>query len=170
MNVARMHLANGSADLIDRSMHMFSSIGKLPIRRGRQTPLPTAILALLAILAGFATAQSATAAELLMLERPGCPWCKRFDAEIAPAYAKTDEGRRAPLRRIDVTRPWPADLAAIARERLTPTFVLVAEGVEVGRLRGYPGDEFFWVLLADMLANLPQTTTSGVSETQGQPR
>lgn len=164
---ARKPLAKGIADLIDRRMHMFSSIGKLPIRPTRQIPL---LIAFLAILAGAATARSAAAAELLMLERPGCSWCMRFNEEIAPAYAKTKEGRRAPLRRVDVTRPWPTDLAAIARERLTPTFVLVEMGVEVGRLRGYPGDEFFWMLLADMLAKLPQTTTSGVSETQGQPR
>jgi hypothetical protein len=38
---------------------------------------------------------------------------------------------------------------------LTPTFVLVHEGEEVGRLRGYPGDEFFWGLLGGMLERLP---------------
>ena len=167
MILARMHLANGIADLIDRRMHMFSSIGKLPIRSNWQMPL---LVAFLAILAGVATARFATAAELLMLERPGCPWCKRFNDEIAPGYAKSEEGRRAPLRRVDITRPWPADLAAIAQERLTPTFVLVENGLEIGRLRGYPGDEFFWVLLDDMLAKLPETPTSGASATQGQVR
>ena len=43
----------------------------------------------------------------------------------------------------------------IFRERLTPTFVLVHEGEEVGRLRGYPGDQFFWGLLGGMLERLP---------------
>ena len=38
----------------------------------------------------------ASAAELLMMEQPGCAWCARFDAEIAPAWPKTEEGRRAP--------------------------------------------------------------------------
>ena len=167
MILARKPLAKGIADLIDRRMHMFSSIGKLPIRLSRRIVAVAALAAMTVILAA---PPAATAAELLMLERPGCPWCKRFDEEIAPAYAGSEEGRRVPLRRVDITRPWPADLAAIARERLTPTFVLVEKGVEVGRLRGYPGDQFFWALFADMLAKLPQTTTSGVSETRGQIR
>ena len=95
------------------------------------------------------------AAELVMLEQPGCVWCKRFNDEVAPQYGKTEEGRIAPLRRVDITKPWPEDLASIARERLTPTFVLVHEGEEIGRLRGYPGDEFFWGLLGGMLERLP---------------
>ena len=96
----------------------------------------------------------ARAAELLMLEQPGCVWCARFNAEIAPAYPKTAEGARAPLRRVDITGDWPDDLAGIATERFTPTFVLVEDGKEVGRIRGYPGDEFFWYLLAELLAKL----------------
>ncbi|WP_229151987.1 thioredoxin family protein [Aurantimonas sp. VKM B-3413] len=98
-----------------------------------------------------------------MLEKPGCPWCKRFDEEIAPAYPNTVEGRRAPLRRIDITRPWPADLEGIRKERLTPTFILTDRGLEIARLRGYPGDQFFWSLLDDMLAKLPddETTPAG---------
>ena len=97
----------------------------------------------------------ALAADLVMLEQPGCVWCKRFNEEIAPQYAKTEEGRRAPLRRVDITKPWPEDLAAVAPERLTPTFVLVDEGKEISRIRGYPGDEFFWSLLDGMLDMLP---------------
>lgn len=101
-------------------------------------------------------ASSLRAAELLMLEQPGCVWCAKFNEEIAPAYPNTAEGRRAPLRRIDITEEWPSDLAEIPRERFTPTFVLVEEGEEVGRIRGYPGDEFFWYLLADLIAKLDQ--------------
>ncbi|OQM73552.1 transcriptional regulator [Manganibacter manganicus] len=97
---------------------------------------------------------SAGAAELLMLEQPGCVWCARFNREIAPAWPKTPEGQRAPLRRVDITGPWPADLADITRERFTPTFVLMENGREIGRLRGYPGDEFFWFRIDELLAKL----------------
>lgn len=96
-----------------------------------------------------------SAAELLMLEQPGCVWCKRFNEEIAPAYPKTEEGQRAPLRRVDITEDWPEDLEGIRKERLTPTFVLLNNGVEIDRMVGYPGDQFFWGLLDDMLAKLP---------------
>ncbi|TIP10427.1 transcriptional regulator [Mesorhizobium sp.] len=102
----------------------------------------------------------AEAAELLMMEQPGCVWCARFDAEIAPTWAKTAEGRRAPLRRVDMTAPWPRDLLGIQRERFTPTFVLLHEVAEVGRLRGYVGDVFFWYRVGELLANLPQENTN----------
>ncbi len=111
----------------------------------------TAILFLLLAFAG-----SAKAAELIMYEQAGCVWCKRFNAEIAPAWPKTEQGKRAPLRRVDIHEPVPEDLANIAIERFTPTFVLVEEGKEIARLRGYPGDEFFWHLVDDMLAKLDQ--------------
>lgn len=99
-------------------------------------------------------AQAARAAELLVLEQPGCPWCAKFDAEIAPAWPKTEEGKRVPLRRVDITKPWPEDLAGIRKERFTPTFVLIEDGEEIGRIRGYVGDEFFWYLVDELIAKL----------------
>jgi hypothetical protein len=43
---------------------------------------------------------TARAAELIMLEQAGCTWCEAFYGEIAPIYAKTVEGQRAPLRQV----------------------------------------------------------------------
>jgi hypothetical protein len=115
------------------------------------------LLICLAILAAVPAigAGAAWPAEMVMLVQPGCPWCAKFDAEIAPAWPSTPEGRRAPLRRVDITGPWPEDLAKVTPERFTPTFILIDQGREVARLRGYPGDQFFWYLVDDMLAKLP---------------
>lgn len=93
--------------------------------------------------------------ELVMVEQSGCVFCERFDSEIAHIYPKTEEGMRAPLRRIDLGDGWPADLVNVATETLTPTFILVENGREVGRLRGYRGDEYFWFLLGELMAKLP---------------
>lgn len=103
----------------------------------------------------LALSARAQAAELLMLEQPGCVWCAQFNAQIAPAWPKTPEGRLAPLRRVDITMPWPSDLAGVAKERFTPTFVLMDDGREIGRIRGYVGDEFFWYRIGELLALLP---------------
>jgi hypothetical protein len=109
---------------------------------------------LAAFLFGLMMALPARAAELVMFEQKGCVWCQRFDREIAPAYDKTTEGKRAPLRRVDVGQPVPSDLGFIRRERFTPVFVLVDGGREFGRIRGYPGDTFFFGLLANMIEKL----------------
>ena len=106
---------------------------------------------MLAVLAALMLPLTAAATELVMVEQPGCVWCARWDAEIAPAYPKTAEGRFAPLRRVDL-RAIPDDLALDRRVRFTPTFLLVDDGRELARIEGYPGADFFWPLLGDMLA------------------
>ncbi len=90
------------------------------------------------------------AAELVMVEQPGCHWCQRWDDEIAHIYPKTGEGQVAPLRRVNL-RALPEDVEFASRPVFTPTFVLVQDGQELGRLEGYNGDEFFWFLLARLL-------------------
>ena len=115
------------------------------------------VLAAAALFASVALpAPPAGAAELVMLVREGCVWCKRWNEEIGPIYPRTAEARIAPLRVVDIDTPWPDDLADIRRERLTPTFILVENGIEIGRLRGYAGDEFFWSLLGDLIKKLPK--------------
>jgi len=100
----------------------------------------------------------ANATVLIMVEQDDCPFCDRFNDEIGPVYAKTDEGKRAPLVRLDLYEPWPETYNAIEKApvaRVTPMFILVHDGKEIDRLYGYDGDEFFWFLLGEMLEKLP---------------
>lgn len=97
---------------------------------------------------------NARAAELVMFEQAGCAWCEAFDSEIGSIYDKTEDGLRAPLRRVDITQARPRDLAFIEIERLTPLFVLVDNGREIGRIRGYGGREMFWTQLYMLMQKL----------------
>jgi hypothetical protein len=97
------------------------------------------------------------AAELIMVEQHGCHWCEQWNAEIAPAYPNTEEGARAPLRRVLIS-DLPEDVEFTSRPVFTPTFVLVHEGQELGRMEGYAGDEFFWFLLGQLLDAHPDAT------------
>jgi thioredoxin-related protein len=111
------------------------------------------VLAVLSIcLCGVASAGST---ELIMFEEDGCGWCERWNKEVGIVYHKTVEGKRAPLRRMDIHEPLPRELRFIAKGGYTPTFVLVDQEREIGRIRGYPGEEFFWGLLGKMLERLP---------------
>lgn len=103
----------------------------------------------------LSTTKFAAAAELLIVEEHFCPYCERFNAEIGEIYAKTKEGKQAPLVRIQLEEPWPEKYSGIQKATVTPTFILVHEGREVDRLLGYQGDEFFWFLLGNMLEKLP---------------
>src|SRR6202142_3469355 len=97
---------------------------------------------------------NARAAEPVMFEQAGCAWCEAFDREIAPIYGKAEEGQRAPLRRVDIAQNLPPDLAFLEVERLAPLFVLVDRGREIGRIRGYPGEDHFWGLLGVLMKKL----------------
>ena len=87
---------------------------------------------------------------LLMAEENGCYWCQKWDEEISHIYPKTAEGRTAPLRRYDLHADTP-DVAFVRRVTFTPTFILVHEGREVGRIEGHPGEDFFWPMLTRMM-------------------
>ena len=65
------------------------------------------------------------------------------------------EGKQAPLRRVDIHDDMPEDLLEIAPVIYTPTFVLLHEGVEIGRIKGYPGEDFFWGMLDQLIKKLP---------------
>ena len=91
------------------------------------------------------------AAELVMFESPVCEWCEVWHEELGAVYAKTSEGRRAPLRRVDLFRSLPQDLRMLKGVRYTPTFGLMDDGREVGRILGYPGESFFWAQLGELL-------------------
>lgn len=111
-------------------------------------------------------ATGAPAAELIMFEQVGCPWCVRWHAEIGEIYAKTDEGKKAPLRRVDIFDELPEDLKWVRPETFTPSFVLVDNGKEYGRIRGYPGEDFFWWHLGEMLKKLKTKPQAALTATQ----
>jgi len=128
------------------------------------------VLSVLALLAGFAVLSSAAnAAELVMFRRDGCPYCAAWDREIGPIYSKTDIARRAPLRIVDLDRGGDPGVRTRSPILYTPTFVLVANGEEVGRIEGYPGDAFFWGLLDRLLDKLPPESLKGTSVTSAEP-
>lgn len=103
-------------------------------------------------------ARQAQAAELIMVEQLGCEWCKVWDEEIGASYHLTAEGKIAPLRRINIHDDLPDDLEFVRGLVFTPTFVLVHDGREIGRILGYPGEDFFWGLLQQLIVKLPEKT------------
>ncbi|MVO17459.1 hypothetical protein [Zongyanglinia huanghaiensis] len=104
-----------------------------------------------AMAAGILLTLPVQAAELVMVEQPNCEWCARWDEEIGPIYPKTSEGRFAPLRRVDL-RDLPGELDVARRVNFTPTFLIIEDQREIGRLEGYPGEDFFWPVIAQLLS------------------
>lgn len=132
-------------------------------RMGRRAMMRGAVAALLAAVLPLGAAL-ADGIELLMFERPGCPWCAQWNAEIAPIYDRTTEGRAAPLRRVQLADPLPEGVVIARPVVFTPTFVLVRDGAEQGRIEGYPGQDFFWPLLQRMIAGAEDAAKAGAED------
>jgi hypothetical protein len=113
------------------------------------------------LVAAYAAPVPARAAELVMFEAGGCTWCRTWHEVIGPIYPRTEEGRIAPLRRVDKDGPRPDDLRHVEGIVFTPTFVVVEAGREVGRITGYPGEDFFWGLVGQIVAKVKSPDLSG---------
>lgn len=89
--------------------------------------------------------------KLMMLDRKGCIYCAAWKREIGAGYASSAQGKTAPLAIIDIDGPWPDGLAIGRRPYLTPTFILLRDGQEIDRLEGYPGQDYFYPVLTEMM-------------------
>tara|TARA_B100000927_G_scaffold97230_1_gene78443 strand:+ start:1873 stop:2259 length:387 start_codon:yes stop_codon:yes gene_type:complete len=104
------------------------------------------------------------AAELIMVEQQGCYYCLEWKDQLGHIYPKTPEGKYAPLKTIDITEV--DQLKGLQRDVIfTPTFVLMEDNKELGRLEGYSGEDFFWELLELILEKETDYTVPKVIKT-----
>lgn len=111
-----------------------------------------------ALLASLSTPSNA--ADLVMVDQDGCSYCIEWKSVIGPIYPKTEAGKFAPLTVVDIADPSPFEGGYATPVVFTPTFVLFEEGQEIGRIAGYPGEDFFWGILERMLGDLTDFNAS----------
>ncbi|TDW34554.1 hypothetical protein LY39_03337 [Roseinatronobacter bogoriensis subsp. barguzinensis] len=117
------------------------------------------VLAMVLSLFGGAAAQ-AQDLRLIMVEQAGCYYCRVFNRDIAPIYEKSTEGLAAPLVHVQLRGELPEGVTLDSRPFVTPTFILIGpDGAEIERLTGFPGEDFFWPYISDMIA----TAQAGLS-------
>ena len=90
---------------------------------------------------------------LLMVEQAGCYYCRVFNRDIAPVYEKSAEGQAAPLVHVQLRGDLPEGVVLNTQPFVTPTFILIGpDGGEIERLTGFPGEDFFWPYISDMIS------------------
>ena len=118
----------------------------------------------LAVVAALLWPVTSDAAELLIFERDGCVWCQRWHRDVGSSYGKTDEARVLPLRRVNIDTQATSRVRLVSPVRFTPTFVVVDDGREIGRITGYINDDTFWGLLSTFVTRIetppPQSNPS----------
>ena len=97
-------------------------------------------------LAGLA-AEQARSLELVFITSEHCPFCKAWERDVGQIYDSTPYALKARLRRVDLGDVDSALPAGAVKVFGTPTFLIVENNTEIGRIEGYQSSEmFFWAL------------------------
>jgi len=103
------------------------------------------------LLAAFILAPGLAVAEtrLVMVTSDHCPFCRAWERDVGAVYDKYPYAGDLPLTRIEIGAPLPEGLALTAPVIGTPTFIVLRDGREIDRQRGYDDAEMFWWWLSD---------------------
>ena len=114
---------------------------------------PFRILALGFVLNFAALSHIAIAStRLVMVTSDHCPFCQAWERDIGVLYEKSPYAPSLPLTRVDVGSAMPEGVALQSPVLGTPTFLIIHNGQEIDRQRGYDNAEMFWWWLSDHAA------------------
>ena len=118
------------------------------------------MVSLLALIVAYlpAWADVGKGVRILMVERDGCLYCAAWEAEVGPGYAQSATGQAAPILPVDIDGPYPDGLALERRPVMTPTFILLRDGIELGRIEGYAGKDQFYPMIGQMMEDAGLST------------
>ncbi|MDX2258463.1 MAG: hypothetical protein NW205_06045 [Hyphomicrobiaceae bacterium] len=91
-----------------------------------------------------ASPRQAPTRELVVLEMPGCIYCGIFRRDVLPAYKASLRAGELPIRFIDINDRAAGDIGLAAPVDIIPTFVILENNEELGRIPGYVGPETFF--------------------------
>ncbi len=91
--------------------------------------------------------------QLVVMEAPGCIYCRIFRRDVLPSYEVSERGKEMPVRFVDVNDVDTAGIDLQSPIDILPTFVVVKDNHEVGRIPGYMGPEDFFHSISYLLSS-----------------
>ncbi len=89
---------------------------------------------------------------LIVIEVPGCFYCRLFRRDVHPAYEASLRAREVPMRFLDLDAAKARQLAFDRPIDTLPTVVLFRNGREVSRIPGYMAPDNFVRLINYLLS------------------
>ena len=89
---------------------------------------------------------------LVMVTSDYCPFCQAWERDIGVLYEKSPYAPSLPLTRVDIGSAMPEGVTLQSPVLGTPTFLIIQNGQEIDRQRGYDNAEMFWWWLSDYAA------------------
>ena len=111
------------------------------------------VLALGAVLIFAAFPHIALAStRLVMVTSDHCPYCQAWERDVGVLYDKSPYVLSLPLTRVDIGSVMPEGVIVQSPVLGTPTFLIIQNGQEIDRQRGYDDEEMFWWWLSEHAA------------------
>ena len=117
-------------------MHVFASLFR---------PLVLGVVLTFSTLPGIAIAGTM----LVMVTSDYCPFCEAWERDIGAVYDKSPYAPLLPLTRVNMGSALLEGVSLQAPVVGTPTFLIIQDGREIDRQRGYDDAEMFWWWLSE---------------------
>ncbi len=102
-----------------------------------------------------ASTPNASSLQLVVMEAPGCTYCGIFRRDVLPSYEASERAKELPVRFLDVNDTAVAELELQTSVNIVPTFIVVKDNKEIGRIPGYVGPEDFYHSINYLLSIAP---------------
>jgi thioredoxin-related protein len=89
-------------------------------------------------------ARPASAMKLIVIEVPGCFYCRLFRRDVLPLYEASPRAREIPMLVLDLKTAKARKLAFARPINVLPTVVVFRAGKEIGRIPGYMAPDIFF--------------------------
>jgi thioredoxin-related protein len=93
--------------------------------------------------------------ELVVMEAPGCTYCTLFRRDVLPSYEASPRAKDMPIRFVDVNDEAAEGLGLQSPVDIVPTFLVLKNNKEVGRIPGYTGPEYFFHTINYLISTAP---------------
>ncbi len=87
--------------------------------------------------------------ELVMFSSPLCAYCAYFEQNVIPIYKHHDLAQIAPLNAVNMDEEGSGPYTLEKPIEVLPTFIVMRNGKEVGRLSGIPDKLYFLAFVRD---------------------
>jgi thioredoxin-related protein len=82
--------------------------------------------------------------QLIVMEAEGCIYCSIFRRDVLPSFEMSERGKEMPVRFVDVNDVEKSGIELRSPIDILPTFVVIKDNQELGRIPGYMGPEDFF--------------------------
>ena len=89
---------------------------------------------------------------LVMVTSDHCPFCQAWERDVGVLYDKSPYAPSLPLTRVDIGSAMLEGVTLQSPVLGTPTFLIIQDGLEIDRQRGYDDEEMFWWWLSEHAA------------------